>query len=196
MIKDYYKVLGLLPQADDVVVKAAYKALAQKNHPDKHPTNKAQQTTVMSEINEAFGVLGVKSKRKAYDIKLEKANSSKESTTSPSNPKSSSEGATSTSKSASPNNSAKSSSNNASSKSQSKSNNKESKSEHHEIIHKLKKNQMDEFELISLFEKFFSLKIEVKNGYVNSYSYKKEGKVQVLSFESIKIKLIEHLNPS
>jgi len=196
LIKDYYKVLGLLPQADDVVVKAAYKALAQKNHPDKHPTNKAQQTTVMSEINEAFAVLGVKSKRKAYDIKLEKANSSKESKTSPPNPKSSNEGATSTSKSASSNNSAKSSSNNASSKSQSKSNNKESKSEHHEIIQKLKKNQMDEFELISLFEKFFSLKIEVKNGYVNSYSYKKEGKVQVLSFESIKIKLIEHLNPS
>jgi hypothetical protein len=58
------------------------------------------------------------------------------------------------------------------------------------------KNQMDEFELISLFEKFLSLKIEVKNGYLNSYSYKKEGKVQVLSFESIKIKLLEHLNPS
>ena len=56
MIKDYYKVLGLLPQADDVVVKAAYKALAQKNHPDKHSTDKAHQTVVMSEINEAFAI--------------------------------------------------------------------------------------------------------------------------------------------
>lgn len=196
MIKDYYKVLGLLPQADDVVVKAAYKALAQKNHPDKHSTDKAHQTVVMSEINEAFAILGVKSKRKAYDLKLEKANSSKKSKDASANPKSSSEGAQTSPKSASSNSSGKGGSNNGNARSQTKSNPKESKSEHHEIIQKLKKNQMDEFELISLFEKFFSLKIEVKNGYVNSYSYKKEGKVKVVSFESIKIQLIEHLNPT
>ena len=41
-MKTHYEVLGLLPSAEDVVVKAAYKALAQKFHPDKHKNNKEQ----------------------------------------------------------------------------------------------------------------------------------------------------------
>ena len=40
-MKDLYKVLGLLPQAEPEVIKASYKALAQKYHPDKH---KPEQT--------------------------------------------------------------------------------------------------------------------------------------------------------
>jgi len=36
-MKDLYQVLGLLHTAENEVIKAAYKALAQKYHPDRHP---------------------------------------------------------------------------------------------------------------------------------------------------------------
>jgi DnaJ-class molecular chaperone len=65
--KNFYQTLGLLETADDVVIKAAYKALAQKHHPDKHKTHQALHTQKMMEINEAFAALGSKAKRKAYD---------------------------------------------------------------------------------------------------------------------------------
>jgi curved DNA-binding protein CbpA len=32
--KDYYAALGLLPDADDALIKAAYRVLAKKYHPD------------------------------------------------------------------------------------------------------------------------------------------------------------------
>mgnify|MGYP000169682062 CR=1 FL=1 len=34
-MKDYYAILGVTPQAEDVVIKAAYRALAQRYHPDR-----------------------------------------------------------------------------------------------------------------------------------------------------------------
>jgi curved DNA-binding protein CbpA len=33
--KDYYAILGLTPSAEEVVIRAAYKALAQRYHPDR-----------------------------------------------------------------------------------------------------------------------------------------------------------------
>jgi DnaJ-class molecular chaperone len=33
--KNYYETLGLTKEADEMVIKAAYKVLAQKYHPDK-----------------------------------------------------------------------------------------------------------------------------------------------------------------
>jgi curved DNA-binding protein CbpA len=69
---NHYATLGLLPTADDVVVKAAYKALAQKHHPDKHKTHQDEHTQRMADINAAFSVLGTKAKRKAYDAQLAK----------------------------------------------------------------------------------------------------------------------------
>ena len=39
-MKDLYAVFGLLHTAEIEVIKAAYKALAQKYHPDKHPEKK------------------------------------------------------------------------------------------------------------------------------------------------------------
>lgn len=56
--------------ADDVVIKAAYKALAQKYHPDKHKTKTEAFTAIMADLNEAFAALGTKAKRKEYDAKL------------------------------------------------------------------------------------------------------------------------------
>lgn len=69
-MKTHYEILGLLNSADDVVIKAAYKALAQKYHPDKHKTNTEMATRLMSELNAAHAVLGHKSKRKEYDAWL------------------------------------------------------------------------------------------------------------------------------
>jgi DnaJ-class molecular chaperone len=68
--KNFYQTLGLLSDADDVVIKAAYRALAQKYHPDKYKTNKELHTQVMAKLNEAFAAIGTKAKRKAYDESL------------------------------------------------------------------------------------------------------------------------------
>ena len=35
MNKDYYRTLGVLDDAEDIVIKAAYHALAQRYHPDR-----------------------------------------------------------------------------------------------------------------------------------------------------------------
>lgn len=64
-MKDYYEILGVSPQSDEVVIRAAFKALMLKFHPD---TNKgANATARAAEINEAFGVIGTAEKRAAYD---------------------------------------------------------------------------------------------------------------------------------
>ncbi len=65
--KNFYQTLGLLNDADDVVIKAAYRALAQKYHPDKSKTNKELHTRMMANLNAAFAAIGTKAKRKAYD---------------------------------------------------------------------------------------------------------------------------------
>lgn len=62
--------MGLLHTVDDVVIKAAYRALAQKYHPDKHKSNKDFQTQIMTDLNEAYAALGTHDKRKAYDEAL------------------------------------------------------------------------------------------------------------------------------
>jgi curved DNA-binding protein CbpA len=62
---DYYAVLGLSPQADDVVVHAAWKALLRKHHPDTNASDRATERA--REINEAFAVLGKPDSRADYD---------------------------------------------------------------------------------------------------------------------------------
>ena len=71
--KNFYQTLGLLNDVDDVVIKAAYRALAQKYHPDKNKTNKELHTQKMAKLNEAFAAIGTKAKRKAYDESLRAA---------------------------------------------------------------------------------------------------------------------------
>lgn len=73
--KNFYHTLGLLNVVDDVVIKAAYKALAQKYHPDKHRGNKELHTQMMANLNEAYAAIGTKAKRKAYDESLERGSS-------------------------------------------------------------------------------------------------------------------------
>ncbi|MDN5873207.1 MAG: DnaJ domain-containing protein [Sinobacteraceae bacterium] len=61
--KDYYAILGLLPSAEDFVIRAAYKALSQKYHPDKSTGDAAR----MEAINDAYKVLSSPSLRAQYD---------------------------------------------------------------------------------------------------------------------------------
>jgi curved DNA-binding protein len=64
--KDYYKVLGVSKNATVEEIKAAYKELAKKYHPDKNKQDpKAEEK--FKEINEAYQVLSDKEKRAKYD---------------------------------------------------------------------------------------------------------------------------------
>jgi len=64
--KDYYQVLGVSRDADEKEIKAAYRKLARKYHPDVNPGDKAAEEK-FKEINEAYQVLSDPEKRAAYD---------------------------------------------------------------------------------------------------------------------------------
>lgn len=64
---DPYSVLGVLPGADQVVINAAYRALAQRYHPDRWSGDPAVAHDRMAEINKAYEILGDVDKRRAFD---------------------------------------------------------------------------------------------------------------------------------
>lgn len=66
MYKDYYKVLGVAPNATTDEIKKAFRKLAVKYHPDKTRGDKAAEEK-FKEINEANEVLSDPEKRKKYD---------------------------------------------------------------------------------------------------------------------------------
>jgi len=67
--KDYYKILQVHRRAEQEVIDAAYRKLAQKYHPDvsKEP-NAAER---MKEINAAYEIVGDPNRRMEYDKRLE-----------------------------------------------------------------------------------------------------------------------------
>lgn len=67
MGKTYYEILGVAKNADEVVIRAAYKALAQKYHPDKSMGNIRDAELMMAEFNKAYETLSNPLKRAAYD---------------------------------------------------------------------------------------------------------------------------------
>ena len=69
-MQDHYRTLGLLSIADDAVIKAAFKALAQKYHPDKYKGDSRHAQKVMADLNAAYAALKTKALRQAYDTKL------------------------------------------------------------------------------------------------------------------------------
>jgi curved DNA-binding protein len=63
--KDYYDTLGVKPDASEADIKAAYRKLARKYHPDKNKDAGAEEK--FKAINEANEVLRDVEKRRAYD---------------------------------------------------------------------------------------------------------------------------------
>ncbi len=65
MNKDYYEILGLKKGASSAEIKAAYRRLALKYHPDKNASKDAEEK--FKEINEAYEVLSDDRKKAQYD---------------------------------------------------------------------------------------------------------------------------------
>ena len=63
--KEYYKALGVEPTASADEIKAAYRKLARKYHPDV--SKEADASARMAEVNEAYAVLSDPEKRAAFD---------------------------------------------------------------------------------------------------------------------------------
>lgn len=66
-MQNYYDVLNVAHNASDEVIRAAYRALSQKYHPDRNPHN-PQAHQRMTEINQAYAVLSDPEKRHHHDV--------------------------------------------------------------------------------------------------------------------------------
>ena len=66
MAEDYYSMLGVARNATDAEIKAAYRKLAMKHHPDRNPGNKDAEAQ-FRKINGAYEALSDAKKRKLYD---------------------------------------------------------------------------------------------------------------------------------
>jgi magnesium chelatase family protein len=66
-IPDYYEILQVSPQAEPEVIKAAYKGLALKYHPDRN--REPEAVKIMRELNEAYEVLSDPERRADYETR-------------------------------------------------------------------------------------------------------------------------------
>jgi curved DNA-binding protein CbpA len=64
---NYYQTLGVLPDAESVVITAAYRALASLYHPDRWKGDKEFATKKMADINVAYATLSDPDKRQKYN---------------------------------------------------------------------------------------------------------------------------------
>jgi len=68
-MKSFYETLEVSPNASHDVIRAAYRCLAQHDHPDKN-LDSEDAGQGMSNINRAYAVLSDQEKRQAYDLSL------------------------------------------------------------------------------------------------------------------------------
>jgi curved DNA-binding protein CbpA len=167
-MKTYYEVLGLIKGADDVVVKAAYRALVQKYHPDKQKFSPYECHHMMTQINAAYGVLGNKNKRKLYDEYLKGGHLNNKS-----EPK-------------------------AEPKKPAKPNPMQEVDEPviraQELVNQLSQNALDEIAVLKLFEEYFECSVRINNNWVNSYTVILNGIRQNLDYLALKKKLIQKIS--
>lgn len=71
---DHYEILEVSPKASPEIIRAAYKNLMQRFHPDKHPGDAAIAARVL-QIRQAFEVLSDSARRARYDRELGQASS-------------------------------------------------------------------------------------------------------------------------
>lgn len=67
-MKDYYEILEVMPDASLDVIKAAYRTLVKRMHPDNGGVDNVEKKTI-EDINEAYEVLSDSKKRAEYDRK-------------------------------------------------------------------------------------------------------------------------------
>jgi curved DNA-binding protein CbpA len=65
MSVDPYRVLQIAPDADQVVLHAAFRALALKYHPDRDPSSHAARR--MAQLNEAYALVRDEGRREVFD---------------------------------------------------------------------------------------------------------------------------------
>jgi len=65
-LKDYYNILGVLPNVNDADLKKAYRRMAMQYHPDKNPEN-IFAATHFKEIHEAYSILSNPKSREKYN---------------------------------------------------------------------------------------------------------------------------------
>ncbi len=71
----HYELLGLPPHASQDEIRAAYRALARRHHPDTQhdvdPATADRSRQTMAALNGAWAVLGDPARRRAYDAELD-----------------------------------------------------------------------------------------------------------------------------
>jgi len=67
MIRTHYDNLQVTRNASEVVIRVAYKGLAQKNHPDKFDGRRDEAERIMKILNEAYAVLSDPARRKMHN---------------------------------------------------------------------------------------------------------------------------------
>ena len=71
--RTYYDTLQVSRLSSESVIKAAYRVLSQKFHPDKHPERQAWANEQMKRLNEAYEVLSDPVRRANYDSAIAEA---------------------------------------------------------------------------------------------------------------------------
>ncbi len=72
-MSNYYDVLGVSRRAEEVVIRAAYRALMSRYHPDAFKDDPTRAERMAKLINEAYATLRDPGRRAAYDSKLDAA---------------------------------------------------------------------------------------------------------------------------
>lgn len=68
-MSDYYKILGVAKDSNQIQIRKAFRELALKHHPDKNKNSEESKQKFM-EIVQAYEVLSDEKSRKRYDNKL------------------------------------------------------------------------------------------------------------------------------